>query len=395
MKKIAVIGANAPLLPFYKQAYAMGYRLIGIAWEEGAVCKKYCEKFYPVSFVDKEAVLDICRKENVDGITSFSLESALPTLVYVAQHLGLVSNTEECVELTKSKFAMRKAFAKHDIPVPGYHLIGNEADLYDKKIKFSAIIKPADGGGSQGINKCADIEELKDAYNFAKDHSRSKTVIVEDYIDGREFCVEYLSYKGKHYFLQITDKVTSGAPHFIEMQHHQPGNISEQQSEAIRDMVEKALTALKIENSPSHTEIKLNSRGELYIIEIGARLGGGHITSDLVRLSTMVKGALELATGDFTTSKTNEYHFAGVYFYSKLAEYVGDVIKQHKDDPEVVECELMEGELPEAYSNADRMGYIIYQSDKGRVNYETTPRNNNTSLCYKFVKVLNPFKLVA
>lgn len=293
MKKIAVIGANDPLLPFYKQAYAMGYRLI----------------------------------------------------------------------------------------------------------KFPAIIKPTDGGGIQGIKKCADIEELKNAYNFAKDHSRSKTVIVEDFIDGREFSVEYLSYKGKHYFLQITDKVTSGAPHFIEMQHHQTANISEQQSKAIRDMVEKALTALKIENSPSHTEIKLNSRGELCIIEIEARLDGGHITSDLVRLSTgydLVRGALELATGDFTIPKINECHFAGVYFYSKLAEYVGDVIKQHKDDPEVVECELMEGELPEAYSNADRMGYIIYQSDKGRVNYETTPpRNNNTSFCYKFVKVLNPFKLVA
>ena len=75
MKKIAVLGANAPLLPFYKQAYAMGYRLIGIAWEEGAVCKKYCEKFYPVSFADKEKVLDICRKEKVDGITSASRPS--------------------------------------------------------------------------------------------------------------------------------------------------------------------------------------------------------------------------------------------------------------------------------------------------------------------------------
>ena len=115
MKKIAVIGANAPLLPFYKQAYAMGYRLIGIAWEEGAVCKKYCEKFYPISFVDKEAVWEVCRKEKVDGITSFSLESALPTLVYVAQNLGLVSNTEECVEQTKNKFAMRKAFAENGI----------------------------------------------------------------------------------------------------------------------------------------------------------------------------------------------------------------------------------------------------------------------------------------
>lgn len=325
-----------------------------------------------MSFADKEAVLDICRKEAVDGITSFSLESALPTVVYVAQHLGLVSNTEECVELTRSKFAMRKAFEQNGIPVPGYHLIHCEDDLKDANIKFPAIIKPTDGGGSQGVNKCADYEELKEAYAFARDHSRTKTVIVEDFVDGREFSVEYLSCKGKHYFLQITDKVTSGAPHFIEIEHHQPAAISEQLAQSIRGMVEKALTALKIGNSPSHTEIKINSRDELYIIEIGARLGGGHITSDLVRLSTgydMVKGALELATGDFTEPKVCNLHFAGVYFQTKLTEYVGSVIREHKDDAEVVDYELKEGELPEALSNADRMGYIIYQSDRGRVDY--------------------------
>ena len=62
-----------------------------------------------------------------------------------------------------------------------------------------------------------------------------------------------------------------------------------------------------------------------------------------------------------------------MYFYSKLAEYIGDVIREHKDDPEVVEYELKEGVLPEALSNADRMGYLIYQSDKGRINYVITP----------------------
>ena len=81
----------------------------------------------------------------------------------MAHHLGLVNTAEECVELTKSKFAMRKAFAENRIPVPAYHLIHNEADLSDKAIKYPAIIKPADGGGSQGINKCSNIEELKNA----------------------------------------------------------------------------------------------------------------------------------------------------------------------------------------------------------------------------------------
>ena len=83
-EKIAVIGANEPLIPFYRQAKALGYEIIGIAIEKGAVCKKYCDRFYPVSFADKDQVVEVCRKEKVDGIISFSLESALPTVAYVA-----------------------------------------------------------------------------------------------------------------------------------------------------------------------------------------------------------------------------------------------------------------------------------------------------------------------
>ena len=55
--KLAVIGANAPSIPFYKQAKALGYSIIGIAWAEGAVCKQYCDKFYPISFKEKDEVL--------------------------------------------------------------------------------------------------------------------------------------------------------------------------------------------------------------------------------------------------------------------------------------------------------------------------------------------------
>lgn len=369
-KKIAVIGANKPLLPFYKRAYELGYSLIGIAWEQGAVCKKYCEKFYPISFTDKDAVLEICRKENVNGITSFSLESALPTLIYVARRLGLVSNTEECLKLMHDKYTMRNAFKENNIPVPTYHIIHSEQDLHSNNIKYPVIVKPVDGGGSQGIVKVNNNNELIAAYQYAKSCSRSCTVIVEEFVDGREFSVEYISCKGKHYFLQITDKVTSGPPHFIEMEHHQPAEISEITAMRIKEMVESALTALKIENSPSHTEIKLNSRNELYIIEVGARMGGDHITSDLVRLSTgydMVEGALLLASGDFLTPCVSENHFSGIYFYSALAKNIGKLIMEHHDDACVVDWQYEEGELPEVNSNADRKGYIIYQSDEGKV----------------------------
>ena len=372
MKKIAVIGANEPSLSFYRQAKALGYYIIGIAWAKGAVCKKYCDRFYPISFTEKDEVLKVCQQEKIDGITSFSLESALPTVIYVAQHMGLVSNGYDCIKLTENKFAQREAFCDAGLNVPYFQRVKDVDSVEIEKFQFPIIIKPVDSGGSQGITKLENKEGLKEAFNYAIEHSRTREAIIEEFIEGREFSVEYLSCKGHHYNLQITDKVTSGAPHFIEVSHHQPADLSESQRTEIKKVVEKGLTALKIENSPSHTEIKMTPQGELYIIEIGARMGGDNITSDLVRLSTgydMVKGCIDLACGDFVEPVLTKQMFSGVYFYSQLASHIGEVIKNHEKYPEIVEWELSTDDLPEANSNADRGGYLLYQSEKGRLNF--------------------------
>lgn len=367
--KIAVLGADEPLIPFYRQTKNLGYQIIGIAIEKGAVCKKYCDTFCPISFADKDKVLDVCRMEKVDGIISFSLESALPTVVYVANKLGLISNSEESIKLTQNKFAQRIALEKVGIPVPKYYLIKKESDLANVKCKYPVILKPNDSGGSQGICKVESPDKLSEAYKYAIAYSRTSTAIVEEFVDGREFSVEYISHQGKHYFLQITDKITSGAPRFVEMQHHQPADIPATVRTRIRQMVENALTAFKIENSASHTEIKWNSNDELFIIETGARMGGDYIASDLVRLSTgydFVEGAIKLAIGRFEEPVFTKSMCSGVYFYSKLAPEVGEIIKYHKKWSEIVEWEYSDAPLMEVESNADRRGYFLYQKEEGR-----------------------------
>lgn len=369
-EKIAVIGANKPLIPFYRQVKKLGYEIIGIAWEEGAVCKQYCDKFYPISFVEKDKVLEICRFERIDGITSFSLESALPTVAYVANNMGLVSNSVESILLTQSKYAQRQALEQYGITVPRYYQVGNEMDLLKVNCHYPVIVKPVDSGGSQGICKVDSPDGLVEAYRYAIEFSRTRYVIVEEYIDGREFSVEYISHKGKHYFIQVTDKVTSGAPRFVEMQHHQPADISDFIKEKIKTMVESALTALKIENSASHTEIKLNTAGDLFIIETGARMGGGHITSDLVRLSTgydFVEGVIKLAINKFEKPQFPQMKYSGIYFYSKLAPEVGNIIRNHEEWSEIVEWEMSDVPLSDVKSNADRKGYFIYQSENKNI----------------------------
>ena len=371
-EKIAVLGANEPLIPFYRQARNLGYEIIGFAWNEGSVCKSYCDKFYPVSFAEKERILELCRMEKVNGITSFSLESALPTVIYVAQKMGLVSNTEECLARTQSKYAQRCILEHAGIAVPKYYRIEKEQDLAQVECRFPVIVKPVDSGGSQGISKVDFRDNLPEAFRYAAGYSRSGQAIVEEYIDGREFSVEYISHQGQHHFLQITDKVTSGAPRFVELQHHQPADITPVVQQSIRSMVEKALDALLIENSPSHTEIKLNSSGDLYIIETGARMGGDYISSDLVRLSTgydFVEGAIKLALNQFEVPAIKRQMYSGVFFYSQLAPEVGDIISHSEKWPEIVEADYYSNTLlTEVKSNADRAGYVLYQSSHERMN---------------------------
>ena len=57
-------------MPLVKKAKEMSVKSICFAWEEGAVCKDVCDRFYPVSTVDKEEVLRICREIGIDGITT-------------------------------------------------------------------------------------------------------------------------------------------------------------------------------------------------------------------------------------------------------------------------------------------------------------------------------------
>ena len=365
MKTIAVIGANKPLEPFYQLIHGK-YRIIGIAWEEGATCKKFCDVFYPISFTEKERVLEVCKKEKIDGITSFSLESALPTVIYVAQNMNLVSNSFECQKLTETKYSQRICYRENGIPTPNFYLIKEKKEIYNIEISYPVIIKPIDNGGSRGINYANSLKELDCLYDDSIQYSKSGQVIVEEYIDGREFSVEYISYQGIHYNVQITDKVTSGKPHFVELEHHQPADISLYDAQRIKCMVEKALTALKIENSASHTEIKLNSRGELYIIEIGARMGGGMITTNLVRLSTgydFVHGVVELSLGNFQPPHFSLTKYAGIYFYSMLTKKVKDIILDNKSQIDIVEKHIDNNPLENPISNFQRNGYFIYQSN--------------------------------
>ena len=371
MTKLAIIGASYLQLPLVRRAKEMGLYTICFAWADGAVCKDECDAFYPISIIEKEQILDICRKEQINGICTIASDTAAPTVAYVAEQMGLVGNSYECSLRANNKLLMRDAFHNAGIPSPQYWCFTKEDQIINHKLEtinkcLPLIVKPSDRSGSLGVVKVEREEDLVPAIEAAMNYSFKHEAIVEEFIEGREISVEFISYRGKHFPLQITDKVTTEAPHFVELEHHQPADLSAAQYAEIYALTDRALTALGVTNGASHSEYRITKDGKIYVMEIGARMGGDFIGSDLVQLSTgydFLRGVIEVALGHFHEPVLKEKHYSGVYFLCQETAHLKPIISQHAL-PQIVASEITDDELRPVTCSGDRSGYMIYQADK-------------------------------
>ena len=281
MKSLAIIGASYLQQPVVERAKQLGLRTICFSWPQGAVCKDLCDVFYPVSITEKEEILRICREERIDGICTIASDVAAPTVAYVAQHMGLPGNSYEAALRAHDKYLMREALVAAGVDCPISNLQSPISDL-----QYPVIVKPTDRSGSLGVKKVERREELEAAVREAKELSLAGEVIVEEFIEGREISVEMISQNGQHYALQITDKVTTGAPHFVELAHYQPADMTPEMRERIFAITRRALNALGLTDGASHSEYKITKEGRVVVMEIAGRMGGDFIGSDLVQLST-------------------------------------------------------------------------------------------------------------
>ena len=340
MSKIAIIGASYLQQPVVERAKEMGLRTICFAWPEGAVCKDICDVFYPISITEKDEILRICREEHIDGVCTIASDVAAPTVAYIAEQMGLAGNSYESALRAHDKHLMREVFRDAQIPSPGFVCISKPVrGLEVRGLELPLIVKPSDRSGSLGVQKIERWEDLEPAVKEAQRVSLAGEALIEEFIEGREISVEMISCEGVHYALQITDKTTTEAPHFVELAHHQPSSLPAEMQEKIFGITRRALDALGITSGASHSEYKITKEGRIVVMEIGGRMGGDFIGSDLVRLSTgydFLEGVIRVALGEIVHPDPKPIARSSVEFIA----------------PENVSC------------SAERTGYIIYKNDE-------------------------------
>lgn len=369
-KKIAIVGASYLQVPLLLKAKEMGLETHCFAWEDGAVGREIADYFYPISILNKEEIYEKARSLGIDGITTIATDMAVPTISYVAEKMNLVSNSYNSALLSTDKSLMRSRFLKYGVLSPTYLKVNFVLENYlendfFKKTTYPYIVKPVDRSGSRGVNKVNNIFELIDAVNISCSESFVNHCIIEEYIEGLEVSVETISFNGIHYLLAVTDKVTTGPPFFVELEHHQPSHFNQNILNSLKLETFKALDALNVIYGAGHSEFKITQEGKIFIIEVGARMGGDFIGSHLVNLSTgydFLKGVLNVALNNFEVPRINSKCNAGVYFLCKETEGIKRFFS--KDHDFVVEKMMLNEKLSNIKNSNDRSGYLIYKSEQ-------------------------------
>jgi len=370
-KRVIIVGASAWQVPAILKAKELGYDVAVVDYNPKAVGIQYADAYYNESTNDPEGIYRAAKDFRADGITTVAMDMPMRAIAYACQKLGLKSISEETALMATDKALMIQAFERSGVPHPAYFVVDYNDPLFElPKVTFPCICKPTDNSASRGVIIVNNESEFKDALAYSAQNGRSGNVIVEELMTGSEVSVEMFAVNGDIHVLQITDKLTTGAPHFVEMGHEQPSRLSQETQNQIATVATAAMRSVGIEDGPAHVEIMCTKDGPK-MIELGARLGGDFITTDLVPLSTgidMLSATIRSACGD-TVDIEPKYLRGSAIRYMKTAygtiedvnglDTANGICGVHR----VAMLKNIGDEASEIQNSIDRVGYAIAQAD--------------------------------
>lgn len=360
--KIAIIGTSTGQQELYRAAREMGLYIIGFSWDQGCIPDDNIDKFYPISIVEKEEIVKICMEEDVDGVVTNGSELTIQIASYVAERLNKICTPCKTILDIQDKAKVRSLTNEiHELSKVKTYLYSKGHSEF-----LPCIVKPVTGGGKTGVSFASTEEAFQQSISYCQNNS-CEDILIEQYVEGNEVSVESISYKGHHYIIQITDKDTSGPPHFVELGHHQPSSLPKTTLDNIRAIIPQILDAVGFTNGATHIELKIAHNGSIYLIEVNPRGGGDEISSNLVRLSTgydYIKGMIEVALGIFKQPQCHSDMFSGIYFLTKQTQHLVSHFKNADAMPWYISGKINSYDLKECMGNAYKNGYLIYQSNK-------------------------------
>ena len=292
-RRLLVLGAGPAQLGLLGAARGQGLFVIALDRDPTAPGFRYADRRAIISTEDEHGIERLASAERVEGIIAPGIDWPVGIAARVAERLGLPHPIDASVaNRAVSKQKQREALAEAGVPQPSWHIVSEP----EEGLPVPSVVKAPDRQGQKGLTLVRSEEELPAAIARAIEESRSGVAIIEELVDGPEVTVNAFSLRGEFHPLTVTDRLTAEPPAFgVALAHVWPSEAGGQAAE----VAEAAVSALGIENGPSYTQLRIGPDGP-QVIEVAARLGGGH-DAELAKLALGVdlNGlALQAALGE-------------------------------------------------------------------------------------------------
>lgn len=390
MKSIFILGASRLQVPAIKKAKEKGLYVYVLDYDPKAVGISYADRFLEISTNDKEAVYSAALKYKPDFIITSTSDMPVRTVAWVNEKLGKLTDISYLDAICATdKVAMRNRMKEVGVPIPVYHEVKSFNEFRDiiPVMPQQFVLKPADNSASRGVilvdkNTNPNYEEL---FNYCKNYSRSKVMLVEEYMVGPEVSVESYSVDGIPHIITITDKIVTETPFFVELGHTEPSMLSNKEQKEIKKVAEAAIRAIGMQNGPTHTEIKMTPSGAK-LVEIAARLGGDFITSRLVPLSTgvdMIECSFDTLLGEEVQYEKNTDKGSAIRFIQSKPGVLKRIIGEDEAKliPGIIDIEIYKNigdEIVNLENSSDRVGHIIAIGETAAKAVETVDKALST-----------------
>ena len=353
-KKILLLGGSAQQIVAIETAKRLGYETFLCDYLPDNPGQHHADHFFLVSTTDKEAVLEVARREHVDGVLAYASDPAAPTAAYVAEKLGLPGSPYESVKLLSSKDTFRAFLSEHGFCTPkarGYDSIADaQHDLENGVFRFPVMSKPVDSSGSKGVVRIDGTDGLREQLEYSMSFSRGKRIIVEEYVEkyGYQIAGDGLSIDGKLVFRYFANDhfnpkcVNPFVPIAASFPYCMPAEVQDK----VHNTIQRLLTLLGMKTTTYNFDMRIDKDYNVYLMEVAPRDGGNYIP-DVIRYATgvdLVECAVKAAMNeDIDVSSFGAGH--GFWSYYAVHSMESGILDHVEIDPSVEKANIVENHI--------------------------------------------------
>ena len=362
-----LLGGIRYLLPAIEAAHRHGCHVITVDYLPDNIAHRYSDEYHNVSIMDKEAVLQLAKELQIDGILSYAVDPGVVTAAFVAEQMGLpftCSYEAACVLQDKARF--RQFLIENGFNAPHAKGYTKTEDAIKDVHCFSwpVIVKPVDSAGSKGVTRVDNPEELEKAIAHALEESHNGHFIIEDYLEkvGLSSGSESFFVDGKLMYNAFYDQYfdANAVNPFTPSAECWPTNKPEVIQKDVKSQLQRLSNLLHFGTGLFNVEWRVCKDGKVYLMEVSPRAGGNRL-AEILNYATdvnIIEAEVAKAIGDVLPS-VHEPNYKGHYcilvLHAEKPGYLENVLIAASSPGELIEKEIRVdiGAKVEAFSGAN------------------------------------------